>query len=153
MASTTARATCTLPGHGSSRHEARDRPRWPDSGRQQATSPGPPPASAPRQLGQDHRTGVRVTDGSRSSRVDIGRTRYSRSQPHAESRPDRGKEYLLDAPSGTATLTRRPDAALPHRPAGRNAISDNVANRTLVRAKMRVVVIDKHSRQEMKKAS
>jgi len=85
--------------------------------------------------------------------VDIEQPRYSTSRPHAEGRPDRGKKYLLNAmleePYAHAEIRRRtsPQASR------KDAINAGFANRTRVRAKTRVGMIRKHSRQEIKKAS
>lgn len=49
--------------------------------------------------------------------------------------------------------TAVPEAARHHKPEKEEPINERYVNRTLVRAKMRVVEIRKHLRRKMKKAS
>jgi len=122
-----ARAICTLPGHRSSRrHEARYRSQ--SSGSQPSVVGRRPPRHPPgtprmartsRPSHRDHRTGVRVADVSRSSRVDIEQPRWSRSQPYIDGQADHGKEHLVNAALGKHDAhieTRRPTSL---RPTGR----------------------------------
>jgi len=90
---------------------------------------------------------------SRSSSADIGRPRYFDVAATGRRPGTSWKKYLLNA----AFWKRRPDAETktPHFPASqkKDEINVNAANRTRVRAKMRVTEIRNHSRPEMKKAS
>ena len=85
--------------------------------------------------------------------MDIEQSRYSRSRPHAEGRADPGKEYLLNATVGKRCAHVKNQRNTPPQVGRKGAINDDVANRTPVRAKRRLVEIRKHSREEMKKAS
>jgi len=85
--------------------------------------------------------------------VDIEQPRYSKSRPHTEGRADPGKEILLNATLGKHCAyveTRRSTFPRVDR---KNAINDTFANRTRVRANMRVAETGKQLRRSMKKAS
>ncbi len=60
------------------------------------------------------------------------------------------RKYLLN---GTFGLHARAEAGLPPNADQNDTINNDRVNRTRVRAKMRVMEIRHHSRQEMKKAS
>ena len=140
-----AAATRSEGGHGG---EPADRQKTTSTAPATTTTRGQPPTS-----GKDHRTDVRVNDVSRSSRVDIEQSRYSRSPPHTEGRADPGEEYLLNATLGKRCAHRETRRSTPPRASGKDTINDTFANRTRVRAKIRVGMIENHSMQSMKKAS
>ena len=114
---------------------------------------GPTTAACTPTLGKDHRTDVRVTDVSRPSRVDIEQPRYPGPQPHAEGRADPGKEYLFNATLGKRCAYMETRRSASPQTSRKDAINNNFANRTPVRAKTRVSTIENHSMQSMKKAS
>ena len=71
--------------------------------------------------------------------------RYSKSRPHTEGRADPGKEYLFNATLGKHCAYVETRRSTPPRVDRKNAINDNFANRTPVRAKTRVGMIGSNS--------
>ena len=159
MARTTARVICTLPGTRFEPPQRGPRPapvaRKPPTGSQLARhSPGPPPTAYTR--GSRTKITVRafVSPMCRDHPKWTLKNHDTQGRGH---KPKPGQTAERNArstpPSGSATLTRRPRPCTPPRAGRTDAINDDPVNRTRVRAKMRVVVIRRHLRREMKKAS
>ncbi|MFI5898037.1 hypothetical protein ACIA5D_48940 [Actinoplanes sp. NPDC051513] len=157
MARTTTRAICTLPGHDlSHRREGRDRRRRSErrlpAGNQKASA-----APAGYGLHPGGRTKITVrTFVSLMCRDHPEWTSNNRDAQGYSHTPTVGgswegmpaQRHFPDARARVETGRRTSPQA-----DRKDAINEAPANRTRVRAKMRVVVIRKHSREEMKKAS